>query len=99
VVDGDAKRAAPRAGASAASRAHRAVAERLWMNGVKLGRLPAQALVEDELGHGRWGLIPAGRGLGHRVPQRGATCASEFGWRSGLAQMGQDRVQGRRLGE
>jgi len=75
VVDGDAKRAAPGAGASAARRDHRAVAKRLGMSGVKRGGLPAQGLVEDELGQGRWGLMPAGRGLGQRVPQRGATCA------------------------
>lgn len=52
--------------------------------------LPAQALVEDELGHRRWGLIPVGYRLGRRVPQRGATGAGHLGWGGRLAQMGED---------
>ena len=63
------------------------------------GRLPAQALVEDELGHGCWGISPVGAGLGRLVPQRGAACGGHFRWAGGLAQMPQDRVHGRRLGE
>ena len=41
----------------------------------ELGGLPAQALVEDEIGHRCWGVSPVDHGLGHRIPQRGATCA------------------------
>jgi hypothetical protein len=32
--------------------------------------LPAQARVEDELGHGRWGVIPWCNGLGRMLPKR-----------------------------
>ena len=37
----------------------------------RVGGLPAQALVEDELGHWCRGVIPAGHGLGCVLPQRG----------------------------
>ena len=64
--------------------------------------LPAQALIEDELGHGRWGLIPVGHRLGRRIPQRGATGAGHFGWGGRLAQMPKDgfhRQGGRHEGD
>ena len=67
--------------------------------GGRCGRLPAQALVEHERGHRCWGVNPVDHGFGHRVPQRGAACAGYCGWGDGLAQMLQDRVQGRGLGE
>jgi hypothetical protein len=48
-VDGEGEGAARPGGARAAGRDRRAAAERLEMDGVGKG-LPAQALVEDELG-------------------------------------------------
>ena len=39
--------------------------------GGRCGRLPAQALIEDELGHRCRGVSPVGHGLGRLVPQRG----------------------------
>jgi hypothetical protein len=65
----------------------------------RCGRLPAQALVEHERGHRCWGVSPVDHGFGHPVPQRGAACAGQCGWGGGLAQMLQDRVHGRGLGE
>jgi hypothetical protein len=51
------------------------------------GRLPTQALIEDELWQ-RWrGVSPVGYGLGRLVPLWGATCAGECGWGGGLAQV------------
>lgn len=93
LVDGDGKRAAPGAGTRAASPDHRAVAQRLGMTRVKRGGLPAQALVEDVLGHGCWGVIPVGHGLGRLVPERGATCAGYSGWGGGHAQVDEDGLE------
>ena len=65
---GEAKRAGPRAGASAASRDHRGVAKRLGMSGVRRWRV--SSLVEDQLGHGCWGASAVEQGHGCLVPER-----------------------------
>ena len=80
MVYGDGKRAGPGAGASAASRDHRAVAQRLGMTRVKLGGLPARgAGVEDERGHGCWGVSPVGHGLGRLAPHGGPRAGATSG--------------------
>ena len=39
----------------------------------RCAELSAQALVEHEFGHGRWGVSPVGHGLARLVPQLRAT--------------------------
>ena len=63
------------------------------------GGYQLEGLVEDERGHGCWGISPVGDGLGRLVPQRGAACGGHFRWAGGLAQMARDRAHGRCLGE
>ena len=83
MVDGDAKRAAPGAEASAASRDHRTVAKRVGVSGVKLGgyQLRRWSKTNSGTGAGASSQRGAGSATGSHSggPRAGATSGGEVG--------------------